>query len=624
MAPEFKVVPPAVNEQDIREDDPVWFAVKAAALKAKDVGEKNPRAVVIAADTVVSVNGRIIGKPAGYNDAKEILKSLSGTQHKAITGIAVYRKADDKLLTDYELTYVKFNPITEQEIESYLANEDYMDKAGGYAIQREDDAFVEKIEGDYNNVVGLPVKKTRKLLKRFCLPEVETDIFDIAFPNKWAVGRIDGKVVFVPEGVYGDRVRVRIVRDTKNFSYGETVGIVDKSPFRTEPRCPYFGSCGGCAFQNTLYEKQTELKERYLLTTLNKIGGIDNPETLLMHPIIPSPDRFFYRNKMEFAFGLEKGETVIGLRERSLPFGRHKKNKIAPLGGCFIFSEAAEAIFPPVRQFAADAGLGPYDPYSGKGFFRHLVLREGKNTGEMMAVLVTRSSPSFDVTKFAEALTSSGANIKSLWWVENDRLSDAVCFEKKNHLLGDTWIEEKMGALRFRVGLQTFFQPNTKAADILYVKIKENIAELGGKKIAGMYCGSGAIEIYISGIAQQVEGVDIEPANIHTAVENCKINGISNCRFHAGSVEDVLKKGLLKDADVVIMDPPRAGISNRALKNILSLDAPAAIYVSCNPAAFARDANKMAAAGYALKKLYCADFFPHTPHLESMGVFVKA
>ena len=325
---------------------------------------------------------------------------------------------------------------------------------------------------------------------------------------------------------------------------------------------------------------------------------------------------------MEFAFGEEKGAMVIGLRERSLPFGR-RKNRIVALGECFIFSKSVKTLFPLVLQFAQKTGLGPYDPYTGEGFFRHLIVREGKNTGEIMVVLVTKSNPSFDVTGFAEALASAGLNIKSLWWVENDRSSDAVFFEKKNHLLGNPWIEEKMGDLRFKVYPSTFFQPNTRAAALLYGKIKENITALGAGRIAGLYCGSGAIEIFLSDSAEAVEGIDIDSSNIHNALENCKINGVKNCRFHESSAEDIFKKGALTEADAVILDPPRAGISNKALKNILSLGAPSLIYVSCNPATFARDVKKIREAGYVFRRLYSADFFPHTPHLESMGVFVK-
>ncbi len=616
---DFTVVHSQVNEEDIKENDPVLFAIQAAVLKARDVGEKHPTAVVIAADTVVSLDGRIIGKPKSYNEAKEILILLSGRRHKVITGIAVYRKDQERLLTDYELTYVQFSCLQEQEIENYLAQADYEDKAGAYAIQRQNDTFVKKIYGNYDNVVGLPVKKTKKLLEKFFLPEFETEIFDIVFPNNWTVGKVDNKVVFVSGAVYGDKIKARIVKESKNFSYAEATFITAKSPFRIQPECIQFGRCGGCAFQDTVYEKQIELKERYLLTTLQKLGGI-NTQVIERYPIIPSPDKYFYRNKMEFAFGTDKNQLVIGMRQRKIPFNKYQ-DRIVPLDGCPIFSKAVERIFPIVRQFARQIGRDAYNPYTKEGFFRHLVIREGKYTGQIMVILVTRSSPSFNLTGLVESLSTE--DIKSLWWVENDRVADVVSFEKKNHLLGNTFIEEKMETLRYKIYPSTFFQSNTKAAEALYCKIKDNLIALNAKKVLGLYCGSGAIETFISNTVESVEGVDIEPANIHNALENCRLNGIENCLFHTSPVEAVLNNLLLKEYDTLIVDPPRAGITPQALKNILSLKVGSIIYVSCNPAAFARDISKIQQEGYRLTKLYSADFFPHTPHLEAMGLLIK-
>ena len=620
---DFTVVAGSVEESAVKETDPVRFAVEAAVLKAKDVGSRHPQDIIIGADTVVALDREIIGKPKDRDDAKRTLGLLSGTKHKVITGLAIYKKEDDRLLTGYEISRVQFRNLTEEEIEEYLSKNEYMDKAGAYAIQEIGDRFVEKIKGDYDNIVGLPVNRLKKLLDRFLLPEVETEITDVAFPKKWAVGRTEGKVVFIPGAVYGDRVKVRLIdKKSRNYSYGEVASVVQPSPYRTEPACPHFGTCGGCAFQDLKYEKQTELKERYFLTTLRRIGGID-AEGVEVHPIIHSPDTFYYRSKMEFAFGADGGRVSLGLRERSSPFTVYSKENV-PLRECLIFSRAVKEIFPVFLELAQETELGAYDPRSGKGFFRHLVLREGKNTGELMAILVTKSGQIPDMTGLAAGLKEK---VHSLWWVENDRVSDVVSFEKKHHLYGRQYIEERMEDLKFRIYPQSFFQPNTRAAQVLYGKIGENVKELaaGNRKVLGLYCGTGAIEIFLSGWAGEVTGVDSEQANINNAEENCKLNRIANCRFYRGYVEDVLKgdSSVGRDAGVVIVDPPRAGLSGKALKNVLAVDSPAIIYVSCNPAAFARDSAELKAGGYRLKRLYCADFFPHTTHMEGMGVFVK-
>ncbi len=619
---DFRAIPSTIDERCIEEKDPVKFAVSAAVLKARDIGNKYPSDIVIGADTVVSIDREIIGKPKDYADAKGMLEKLSGTKHRVITGLALYKKDEERLLTGYEITRVQFKNLAQQDIEEYLAKNEYMDKAGAYAIQAVGDRFVESLIGSYDNVVGLPVNRVKQLLARFSCPEVEVEVVDIAFPKEWAVGRDKGKVVFITSGaVYGDRIRVKLSKQKKSFSYGEIVEVVTPSPYRTNPECPHFGNCGGCVFQNLKYTKQIELKERYFLTTLKKIGGI-NAERSELHHIIPSPDIFYYRNKMEFAFGTDEGKVSLGLRARYSPFEMNRRTCVA-LNECMIFSPSVKKVFPTFLRFAQKTGLSSYDPHSDRGFFRHLVLREGKNTGELMAVLVTKSGEIPDMTGLAEEL--SGV-VQSLWWVENNRLSDVVSFEKKHRLYGSQSIEERMDNLRFRIYPQSFFQPNTRAALLMYGKIKETIEEQAEhKKILGLYCGTGSIEISLADSAVEIIGIDSEESNIINAKENCRLNGITNCNFYQGYVEEIIRKNssVVERTDVVIVDPPRAGLSSRALKNILKVSAPTIIYVSCNPAAFARDSAELVSAGYKPKRLYCFDFFPHTTHMEVMGVFLK-
>jgi 23S rRNA (uracil1939-C5)-methyltransferase len=618
---DFNVIPSGVNEKNIKKADPLEFAVEAAVLKAKKVGEKYPEDIILGADTVVSLNDKIMGKPADYAHAKKMLKELSGSKHKVITGVALYKADEDKLITGYEISYVEFKTLSEKEIESYLENNDYADKAGAYAVQEVGDKFVENLHGSYDNVVGLPVKRTKKLLEKFFAPEFVVEIKDIAFPKNWAVGQKDHFIIFVPGAVYGDKVKIRESKDSKNFSFGEIIKIEKPSPYRQKAECPFFGLCGGCALQNLDYRKQLELKENYLLKTLSKIGG-EEMENVKVNSIVPSPDTFYYRNKMEFAFGWYGGQTGIGLRQRSSPFGKNRRNIIA-LDRCLIFSESVNKIFPVFLDFIKATELAPYDTMKKEGFFRHLVIKEGKNTGELMIIMVTRSRQNLDVTALVEKLIEKVPEVKSFYWVENDRLSDSVVFEKKNHLYGGTFINEKLGGFNFKMYPQSFFQPNTKGAEILYDKIAENVKSTGSRKILGLYSGPGTIEIYLSPLAEKVTGIDSENVNIHNAEENCKINGIENCKFYQGYVEKILQKKSFKGYDLLLVDPPRAGISKKAMGHILKLDIPNVICVSCNPATLARDLQRFKDAGYRLKELYAFDFFPHTTHLESMAVLEK-
>ncbi|MCM8818743.1 MAG: 23S rRNA (uracil(1939)-C(5))-methyltransferase RlmD [Candidatus Omnitrophica bacterium] len=616
----FEVIESNFEEKSIKEKDPVKFAVECAIGKAKSVGEKYPESIVVGADTVVYVNDEIIGKPENYEEAKIILKKLSGTRHKVITGIAIYQKEKEKLLVDYEVSFVKFKELKDQEIEDYLKTGDFFDKAGAYGIQNIGDKFVEEIEGDFDNVVGLPIQKTKDLLDRFFSEIISVDIEDIAFPNNWAVARYNNLVIFVPGGIVGDRVKVKLSKGLKNYAFGEIVEIEKSSEFRVKPLCEHFNFCGGCVFQNLLYEKQIELKKNYFIQTLKKIGNFD--EKFNIEEIIPSPEIYFYRNKMEFAFGSYNNKIVLGLRERRYPYKRYRKN-VVPLKKCYIFSESVEKIFPCVLNFLNNLNLEPYDPFEKKGILRHLVIRESKNKNEIMIILVTKSiSKNIDFVGLIDLLLSEIKEIKSIYWVENNQLSDVVSYEKKHLIYGNPYIEEILGNLNFRIYPEIFFQPNTKVAEILYGKIKENVKE--GSKIVGLFSGSGGIEIFLSDRVKEVIGVDWEEFNINTAVENCEINHIRNCKFYKDKSENFLNNiEDLKGVDYLIVDPPRGGLSKKCIKKILKVNFPFIIYVSCNPSTLARDLKEIREGGYILKKIFLFDMFPHTTHIESITILEK-
>jgi 23S rRNA (uracil1939-C5)-methyltransferase len=622
IIPEFRIVPSGVDEECFREKDPLRFALRAAEAKARDVGEKYPSSVIIAADTIVCLKDEVFGKPKDRAEAKEILEKLSGQRHRVITAVAIYRRDGNRLHTGYEISYVTFRTLGEKDIATYLEASEFLDKAGSYAVQEIGDAFVETLEGDYDNVVGFPVRRVKKLLDEFLTPEPVVSITDMAFPHDWGVGLVGRVVTFVPGAVVGDKVRIRVSKTKRRHLFGRIIHIDEPSAFRVEPECPHFPVCGGCAFQHLGYPKQLELKQNYLLQTLRKIGKIDT-ESFEREAITPSPDIFYYRNKMEYAFGESDGRVCVGLRRRASPLQRYEKDTV-PLRKCLIFSRAAEKIFPLVIDFANGTGLPPYDPLSRKGFFRNLVLREGKNTAEILATLVTRSGQSLDLARLSHQLEEKVSKVKSLWSAENDRVSDVVDFGRKKHISGQLFIQEILGGLSFRIYPESFFQPNPKAAEVLYGRIVEEARLLGSRGVLGLYCGPGSIEIFLSRAADEVVGIDSEAMNIRTAEENCRTNGIKNCRFIKGRVEEVLKEMNSKDFDLLVLDPPRAGISGKGLKLIMSLNIPAIIYVSCNPAAFARDLHLFSEKGYGLRKLYCFDFFPHTPHLEAMGVLTAS
>lgn len=610
---EFDIIPSSVDESKIDKTDPVEFAVEAAIQKAKDIAQKHPNAIVLGSDTVVAIDRNILGKPKDLDDARKTLKMLSGAKHKVITGIALYKKDQDKLMFDYEITYTEFNNLSEKDIEGYLATGDYKDKAGSYAIQETGDKFVKKINGCYDNVVGLPTTRLKKLLKKFTLPELSLEIIDIALPNNYGVAKHDGKTYFVPGAQLGSKVLVREAKRRKGVQFADLIKVEQPSSISETPQCPHFGSCGGCMFQDLKYEEQLKLKEKYLKRTLKNIGKIVISKE---YKVISSPDKYYYRNKMEFAFGEKDNQVILGLRERSHPLKKYTRNAIE-IKQCEIFSPIVKSIFPLFLDWANKNKLSVYSTTTQKGLLRHLIIREGKNTGEVMVVLVTTSDemPNPGGIPFPLEITSA-------YWGKNNQISDVVNFEELKHLSGEKFIIDTIGNKKYRVYPQTFFQPNTKGAEVLYNKVLEFANPNKDQEILELYCGTGSIGIYLADKAKKVSGIDIVPQNIKTAIENTILNNLSNCSYYEGDVEKVLKSNTFK-ADILILDPPRGGLSNKAIKQVIDLNILKIIYVSCNPATLARDLALLQEKGYQVKKIEAIDMFPHTAHLESIVLLQK-
>lgn len=621
VAPDFRVAPTDVDESAISEKDPLAFAIAAAVLKAKTAAEKSPEAVVIGADTVVALGLRILGKPADKDDAWAMLRALSGRRHRVITGLAFYTKAEDRLLTGYDLTYVTFRNLSDEMIEDYLSQGTFLDKAGAYAVQEIGDAFVARLNGDYDNVVGFPVEKVRRLLARFLAPSFSVEIEDVDFPSSDGIARAGGRRLLVAGAVPDEVVRVQVVGDRGAVQIAEVVRLESPSRRRAVPQCPHFGPCGGCLFQHLDYGTQLELKERYLKRTLEEAGIPD--VAAAMRPIAASPALYGFRNKMEFAFGEKFGELALGLREK-VTSSRQTYRRTLPVGECPIFGPAVGHVFPVFLDFARQSGLEGFEPATRKGHLRHLVLREGKRTGELMAILVTAELPEIDLTPLAGRLAAAEPALRSFVQVTSGRGSDLVEFERMRLVAGIPFIEDKMTGLTFRIYPPSFFQTNTAGAELLYSRIGEESFLSKASRVLGLYCGSGAIELSLAASVGKVTGIDSSAANIANAVENALVNRIDNIDFTPGTVEALLAGDLREPADLVIVDPPRVGLTGKALRRTIDLGAPAIAYVSCNPRSLGRDLRGLLDAGYKVASLSPFDFFPHTPHLETLAMLYRS
>ncbi len=450
------------------------------------------------------------------------------------------------------------------------------------------------------------------------IQECTLEITDIALPDSYGVGKDKDLVIFVPGAIVGDRVKVRIERRNKRFAYGRIAAIEKASAFRIEPYCPHFGLCGGCTLQNLDYEKQLEIKENHLRQTLRRIGSIE-ADPASFASVTPSPDRWSYRTKLELAFGDEKGRLVLGLRERVSPFEPYR-GRVVPLKGCPVFGKTAEIIIPLMEERMRALGLEAYNPKRKRGLLKHLIIREAKQTGQLMLILETASVRLPDLSALWRKVTAEAIGVKSFYGIVNDADNDVINYSRQKHLFGEPFIEEGLGPFRFILYPASFFQPNHGAASLLYEEITRLSKLSRPENVLGLYCGMGPIEINLSRIARRVTGIDVVAANIANARENCGLNGIDNCFFFEGEVEKVLAKERSDRIDLVITDPPRTGISDSGIKEILDLKSRNIIYVSCNPSTLARDLKLFLANGYHVERIVPFDFFPHTGHMETLVV----
>lgn len=466
--------------------------------------------------------------------------------------------------------------------------------------------------------------------------ELELQIESLAFGGD-GVAKIDGMVVFVPGTLPGQHVRVRLQRKKKSFARARLLEILSPSPQEISPRCRHFEDCGGCLMQNFRYEKQLEVKAAQVRETLEHLGRFENPP---IEPILPSPDIFFYRNKMEFTFGdqrwLSRAEVRSGkpITDREFALGLHVRgryDKILQIDTCHLQSELSNRIRQFVFQKTRESTLRPYTTRDHSGFWRFLVIREGKNTGQVLVTIVTTDGGlggEQAVAKLARDLHAAFPEINSIVHAINRQKAQVAIGQEYRVLHGEGWIVEQIGRWRFRVSAASFFQTNTRGAELLYGKVAEFAALTGVETVFDLYCGAGTIGIFLSEQAKEIVGIEIVPEAVRDAQFNAALNGVSNCRYVCDDLKEVLESnapgsGSLPQPDVVIFDPPRAGLHPAVVRQTAGISAAKIVYVSCNPTTFARDARLLIDAGYRLERVQPVDMFPHTAHIELVSLLTK-
>ena len=435
----------------------------------------------------------------------------------------------------------------------------------------------------------------------------------VDFPNKG--------IVFVPEeeqyvtvknGIPGQKIRFMINKFKRGNAEGRLLEVLEKSPLETrEPVCSIFPACGGCMYQTMPYEEQVKMKEGQIRRIMDPVVKGEYVFEGVKH----SPKEFHYRNKMEFSFGDE-------FKDGPLSLGLHKKGStydVLTAGDCQLVHEDMDKILLCVLNYFKERNVSYYKKMQHVGYLRHLLLRRGDTTGEILVNLVTTTQEEHDLTPLVEELLALEleGKIVGILHILNDSLSDVVKSDETRILYGQDFFYEKLLGLEFKITPFSFFQPNSKGAEVLYETVREYIGDIDNQVVFDLFSGTGTIGQVLAPVAKKVIGVEIIEEAVEAAKENAVRNGLSNCRFIAGDVFKVLDE-IEEKPDVIVLDPPRDGIHPKALPKILNYGVDKIVYISCKMTSLARDLEMMQLAGYRVEKMTAVDQFCETVHVETV------
>ena len=435
----------------------------------------------------------------------------------------------------------------------------------------------------------------------------------VDFPNKGYVN-IDEEKVIVKNGIPGQKVRFMINKKRSGRSEGRLLEVLENSPLEVrEPVCKIFPACGGCMYQTMSYEEQLKMKETQVKGLLQEAVGSDTD--LHWEGIHGSPIEFGYRNKMEFSFGDEYKDGPLSL-------GLHKKGStydVLTASDCKLVHPDMTAILSSVLDFFTELGAVHYKKMQHTGYLRHLLLRRGVTSGEILVHVITTSQAEYDYAPLVSRLLALPleGKIVGIMHIINDSLSDVVQSDETRLLYGQDYFYETLLGLRFKISTFSFFQPNSLAAEVLYSIVRDYIGDTKDKEVFDLYSGTGTIAQLLASVAKEVIGVEIVEEAVEAAKVNAALNGLTNCRFIAGDVLKVLDD-LTEKPDMIILDPPRDGIHPKALPKILAYGVENIVYISCKPTSLARDLPAFLAAGYEVQRSCSVDQFCETVHVETV------
>lgn len=442
------------------------------------------------------------------------------------------------------------------------------------------------------------------------------------------IARLEGYTLFVKDALAGDKIRARVMKTNKRFGYARLLEILKPSPYRVEPKCPVARQCGGCQLQHCSYDRQLRWKEEKVLNCLKRIGGFHDVE---MEPILSMDEPFYYRNKAQFPVGTGKdGNPMAG-------FYAGRTHTIIENTDCAIQHPCNQQIVETILQFMQDYSISAYNEKTHMGLVRHIITRVGENTGDVMVCLVINGTVLPMAEEFIKRLLAcrlagksgrQNLQIKSICLNINKEKTNVILGQKIELLYGNNFIEDKIGDIIYQISPLSFFQVNSQQTKRLYDTVLEYAALQGGEVVWDLYCGIGAISLFLARRGAKVCGVEIVPQAVEDARKNAVLNHVSNAEFFVGAAEEIVQEqyeqsgGRLK-ADVVTLDPPRKGCDEKLLQVVVDMEPQRIVYVSCDPATLARDLRYLCDRGYELGKVRACDMFGMGYHVETVVQLVN-
>lgn len=425
------------------------------------------------------------------------------------------------------------------------------------------------------------------------------------------VGKVNGYPLFVPYGLPGEEAKVLVVKVNKKFGFGKLLEVTKPSPERVEPPCHVFFKCGGCQIQHMSYDMQLKMKHNQVKNVMRKIAHLDH---VPVHTPIGMEDPWRYRNKVSIPVGEHKGELITGF------YRMRSHDIIKDMDTCVVQDEVNDRMVEAVRRIADKLGIEAYDEQKHTGVLRHIMVRTGRQTGDVMIVIITRTEKLPHQDQLIKELTETYPNINSIMHNINPKQTNVILGEETKLLYGEEYIYDTIGDIRFAISAKSFYQVNPPQTTKLYDKALEYANLDGHETVIDAYCGIGTISLFLAQKAKKVYGVEVVPEAIEDAKKNAKLNGMTNTEFVVGQAEKVMPwwKAQGLRPDVIVVDPPRKGCEPEFLEAMLGMEPKRIVYVSCNPSTLARDLRILEDGGYETKEVQPVDMFPQSMHIEAV------